>query len=124
MHELIVTQLVALATRSDTCSNNVLSQYTLHVMLFCLFVQIHGTTSAYESYTCQHDSSSAIEDNYNQDITSNSKFKKTDDAVQLVGNHGNLQQVYMNKHILKHHYLNVNHLIYQKSRLFNTIECI
>ena len=124
MHELIVTQLVALATRSDTCSNNVLYQYTLHVMFFFLFVQIHGTTSAYESYTCQHDSSSAIEDNYNQDITSNSKFQKTDDAVQLAGNHGNLQQEYMNKHILKHHYLNVNHLIYQKSKLFNTIECI
>ena len=114
MHELIVAQLVALATRSDTCSNNVLYQCTVHVMFFCL-------TSAYESYTCQHNSSSAIEDNYNQDITSNSKFKKTDDAVQFAGNHGNLQQEYMNKHILKHHYLNVNHLIYQKSRLFNTI---
>jgi hypothetical protein len=49
-------------------------------MFFCL-------TSAYESYTCQHNSSSAIEDNYNQDITSNSKFKKTDDAVQFAGNH-------------------------------------
>jgi hypothetical protein len=68
-------------------------------MFFCLFVQIYGITSAYESYTCQHNSSSAIEDNYNQDITSNSKFKKTDDAVQLAGNHGNLQQAYMNKHV-------------------------
>ena len=48
----------------------------------------------------------------------------TDDAVQLAGNHGHLQQAYMNKNILKHQYLNVNHLIYQKSRLFNTIQYI
>jgi hypothetical protein len=60
---------------------------------------------AYESYACQHNSSSAIEDNYYQDITSNKKFKKTDDAVQFAGNHGNLQQEYMNKHILKHLYI-------------------
>jgi hypothetical protein len=83
-----------------------------YVLIHIFLLQI---SSAYESYTCQHNSSSAIEDNYNQDITSNSKLKKTDDAVQFAGNHGNLQQEYMNKHILKHHYLNVNHLIYQKS---------